>query len=157
MRIGQANLAPDRLPWTASLKTLICERLPFDVLKHEAASPLQSIHRLRRNSANTMAQPADTSSTPRPTESPTPVSSFPRLPLTTTFAPPRPDCTGIHSLPATSGYWWAVYGTQASCLPSDYTADPGNFFYSPGVACPSGYQTACYDSAGFSSITTVTW
>jgi hypothetical protein len=44
---------------------------------------------------------------------------------------------------------------EASCLPANYPTADTSFFFSPGIACPSGYWTACHDTAGFSSITTV--
>ena len=44
---------------------------------------------------------------------------------------------------------------QPSCLPSGFATDEKTFF-SPGVACPSGYWSACSDSQGARTITTVT-
>lgn len=87
-------------------------------------------------------------------------SEFDELPLTTVFSPPGTGCTGVYSSPAggTGNLWWPVYATEASCMPEDYKiTTAGEFFYSPGIACPSGYRTACFDSAGVSTITTVTW
>jgi hypothetical protein len=42
-----------------------------------------------------------------------------------------------------------------SCLPSGASTQATDYF-SPGIACPSGYYTACHDNNGVSSVTTVT-
>ena len=44
---------------------------------------------------------------------------------------------------------------DTSCLPTGFSTDATAFF-SPGIACPSGYYSACHDTSGFESITTVT-
>jgi hypothetical protein len=88
-----------------------------------------------------------------------PRSSFDKVPLTTEFTPPGTWCTGVYSSAAAeTGKYWPVYANDASCMPSDYSiTTAGDFFYSPGISCPSGYRTACFDNAGVSTITTVTW
>ncbi|KXX79922.1 hypothetical protein MMYC01_202278 [Madurella mycetomatis] len=96
-------------------------------------------------------------SVPPPTTS-APPGQFTPVPLTTTFTPPGAQCTGVYSSDIGDGSGWvAVVANDLSCMPPSYTIDPTNFFYSPGIACPSGYETACYDSVGDPSITTVTW
>ncbi|KAK3393530.1 hypothetical protein B0H63DRAFT_458421 [Podospora didyma] len=78
------------------------------------------------------------------------VTSFPRVPLTTTFTPTDPNCAGFHSK---NGLLYV--DDQTSCLPSGFrTAETA--FFSPGIACPSGYWEACSDTTGVKSITTVT-
>lgn len=76
------------------------------------------------------------------------VTSFPLVPLTTTFEPP-PQCSGIYLAGV------AMIDFDMTCLPSGFDVEPTNYF-SPGIACPSGYETACFDSKGVESITTVT-
>lgn len=76
-------------------------------------------------------------------------STFPLDALTTTFSPPA-SCSGVY----TSG-GVAVIDVDLACLPQGFTSLSTNYF-SPGIACPSGYVTACNDNAGVSSITTVT-
>lgn len=44
---------------------------------------------------------------------------------------------------------------QPACLPPGFAIDE-DIFFSPGIACPSGYQTACMDTSGENSRTTVT-
>jgi hypothetical protein len=41
-------------------------------------------------------------------------------------------------------------------MPPGFSTSNSAFFYSPGIACPSGYWTACHDTTGVSTITTVT-
>lgn len=79
---------------------------------------------------------------------PTPViTSFPYKPLTTEFV--RPDsCAGIYTEDV-----WMVDGKDG-CMPSGFDSNPTQF-YSPGFICPKDYTTACHDTAGVSSITTV--
>jgi len=77
------------------------------------------------------------------------ITSFPRVPLTTTFTPPS-DCSGIYF----SGDIFVI-GASTSSLPSSFNTAPTSYF-SPGIACPSGYSTACHDTTGVKSITTVT-
>ncbi|KAL1836085.1 hypothetical protein VTJ49DRAFT_5608 [Mycothermus thermophilus] len=80
------------------------------------------------------------------------ITSFPSIPLTTTFTRPS-DCGGIS---VTNVY---IIDNKPSCLPDDFAGTVGDFssfFYSPGIACPEGYWTACHDTTGVSSITTVT-
>ncbi|KAI3394997.1 hypothetical protein diail_1886 [Diaporthe ilicicola] len=76
-------------------------------------------------------------------------SSFPLDALTTTFTPPA-SCSGVYS---SAGV--AVIDVDLACLPQGFTSLSTNYF-SPGIACPAGYVTACNDNAGVSSITTVT-
>ncbi|KAH6842991.1 hypothetical protein B0I37DRAFT_208767 [Chaetomium sp. MPI-CAGE-AT-0009] len=94
------------------------------------------------------------STAPPPTRTRTPlvITSFPTVPLTTTFTRPT-DCGGIY---AASQPVIFVIDNEPSCLPPDFSASDSSFFYSPGIACPSGYWTACHDTTGVSSITTVT-
>ncbi|KAI0480829.1 hypothetical protein GGR56DRAFT_688160 [Xylariaceae sp. FL0804] len=84
------------------------------------------------------------------------LSTFPPAPLTTVFLPPA-ECTGF--------YWgdpyynninsgWVVVGQGATCLPPSFATDSTSFF-SPGLECPRGYYTACHDTQGVASITTV--
>lgn len=76
-------------------------------------------------------------------------SSFTVNALTTTFTPPA-TCTGAYF---SNGIF--VLGEDTACKPSGF-ADASTDYFSPGLACPSGYYTACHDNAGVSSITTVT-
>ncbi|KAM7194049.1 hypothetical protein V8F20_008145 [Naviculisporaceae sp. PSN 640] len=69
-------------------------------------------------------------------------------PLTTTFTPPV-ECSGIYE----SGRV-AVVDIQTSCLPSGFRTAEGAYF-SPGIACPSGYWSACHNTNS-RSLTTVT-
>ncbi|KAK4241771.1 hypothetical protein C8A03DRAFT_12005 [Achaetomium macrosporum] len=89
------------------------------------------------------------------TTSPTPlvITSFPSVPLTTTFTRPNEGCGGIY-LPDRPPLF--MIDDRPSCLPSSFSTSDSSFFYSPGIACPSGYWTACYDTTGVASITTVT-
>ncbi|KAL2132931.1 hypothetical protein VTI74DRAFT_3152 [Chaetomium olivicolor] len=81
------------------------------------------------------------------------ITSFPFLPLTTTFTPTANDCGGI-LLPRSPPIY--VIDHDPSCLPPGFSTSNPSFFYSPGIACPAGYWTACHDTTGASSITTVT-
>ncbi|KAJ0122593.1 hypothetical protein J7T55_003107 [Diaporthe amygdali] len=76
-------------------------------------------------------------------------SSFPLDALTTTFTAPA-SCSGVYS---SAGI--AIIDDDLACLPQGFTSLSTNYF-SPGIACPAGYVTACSDNAGVSSITTVT-
>ncbi|KID85078.1 transmembrane alpha-helix domain-containing protein [Metarhizium guizhouense ARSEF 977] len=78
---------------------------------------------------------------------PSVVTSFPRNPLTTTFSRPS-DCDGIYM----SGFL-AMVDLSSTCLPSNFKSDA---YFSPGLVCPSGYVSACHDTTGVASITTVT-
>ncbi|KAI1852573.1 hypothetical protein JX265_003055 [Neoarthrinium moseri] len=80
------------------------------------------------------------------------LSTFPEAPLTTTFTPP-PQCTGFYR--GSPNYMTIVGLPTKSCMPSGFAADATSYF-SPGVICPSGYYSACHDTRGYSSITTVT-
>ncbi|KAL2021883.1 hypothetical protein VTK56DRAFT_6478 [Thermocarpiscus australiensis] len=91
---------------------------------------------------------ATTTSEPPRTPSPVVITSFPTRPLTTTFTPPA-TCSGIYSSIV------GIIDDQPSCMPSGFGRSSTDFF-SPGIACPSGYYTACHDTIGVSSITTVT-
>lgn len=77
------------------------------------------------------------------------LSTFATNPLTTTFSAPT-SCSGIYS---SSNVF--VIDADTACLPDGFASASTDYF-SPGVACPSGYVTACHDNAGVSSITTVT-
>jgi hypothetical protein len=77
------------------------------------------------------------------------ITSFPSVPLTKTFTPPS-DCSGLYQ---SAGIY--IIDASTSCLPSPFNAAPTSYF-SPGIACPSGYSTACHDTTGVKSITTVT-
>jgi hypothetical protein len=82
-------------------------------------------------------------------------SSFPLLPLTTIFTPPGPECNRLTSVTWPTDY--LRFATEATCFPPGYTSGPDGLFFSPGIACPSGYRTACQDTRGVASVTTVTW
>lgn len=77
------------------------------------------------------------------------LSSFPLDALTTTFTPPA-TCSGVYISSIV-----VIIDPDLSCLPEGFTKSSTDYF-SPGLACPSGYVTACNDNAGVSSITTVT-
>ncbi|PON29908.1 hypothetical protein TGAM01_v201274 [Trichoderma gamsii] len=77
------------------------------------------------------------------------VTSFPFNPLTTTFSRPS-DCDGVF----VSGFLSGI-DFPKSCLPKGFHTDQTSYF-SPGLACPSGYYSACHDNIGASRITTVT-
>ncbi|KAL7920923.1 hypothetical protein ACQKWADRAFT_137235 [Trichoderma austrokoningii] len=77
------------------------------------------------------------------------VTSFPFNPLTTTFSRPD-DCDGIY----VSGFLSGIDFSK-SCLPKGFHTDQTSYF-SPGLACPTGYYSACHDNIGASRITTVT-
>ncbi|KAK3941798.1 hypothetical protein QBC46DRAFT_257792 [Diplogelasinospora grovesii] len=81
------------------------------------------------------------------TYTPFTIASFPSNPLTTTFTGPA-DCSG------TSRNVLMV-DPATSCLPSGFSTAATDFF-SPGIACPLGYWSACHDTTGVASITTVT-
>ncbi|KXX75889.1 Phosphoinositide 3-kinase regulatory subunit 5 [Madurella mycetomatis] len=81
------------------------------------------------------------------------ISSFPRVPLTTTFTATDSRCGGLYTPSASRVY---MIDDEPSCLPPGFSTAATDFYYSPGIACPSGYWTACYDTTGVPSITTVT-
>jgi len=87
------------------------------------------------------------------TRTPLVITSFPLIPLTTTFTPPGPNCGGIYT-PSYPPVF--IIDNEPSCLPPKFSTSDSSFFYSPGIACPSGYWTACHDTTGAASITTVT-
>ncbi|KAK4451423.1 phosphoinositide 3-kinase regulatory subunit 5 [Podospora aff. communis PSN243] len=87
-----------------------------------------------------------------PTYTPFTITTFPTIPLTTTFTARDPVCSDIH---VDNINILHIDDQTASCLPTGFNPAPTAFF-SPGIACPSGYWTACIDSRGVSSITTVT-
>jgi hypothetical protein len=68
-------------------------------------------------------------------------------PLTTIFTPP-PSCISSMSdvflqILASSAFDGLLYGPlSAVCFPSDYQ-DIRSVYYSPGLFCPVGYETAC--------------
>lgn len=78
---------------------------------------------------------------------------FPVVPLTTTFTAPGTACSGIYF--PTSLQNIAMFHDEPSCLPSGFSTAQSAFF-SPGIICPSGYYSACHDTAGIASVTTVT-
>ncbi|KAK1833852.1 putative transmembrane alpha-helix domain-protein [Podospora conica] len=78
---------------------------------------------------------------------------FPFNPLTTTFTAPGTRCSGIN-FPTTLNNI-AMFHDEPSCLPQGFSTAQSAFF-SPGVVCPSGYYSACHDTAGIATVTTVT-
>jgi hypothetical protein len=78
------------------------------------------------------------------------ITSFPNIPLTTTFTAPA-DCSGLYQ-PSLGVF---MVDPMTSCLPSGFDVSSTAYF-SPGVICPSGYVSACHDTRGVSTITTVT-
>lgn len=78
-------------------------------------------------------------------------SSTPPIPLTTTFTRPA-ACEGIYKPEPRTVF---MIDDQPACLPSGFAIDEDRF-YSPGIACPSGYWTACLGSSAPNSLTTVT-
>lgn len=88
------------------------------------------------------------------TYTPVVLSSFPSAAaLTTTFTPP-PACTGYYR--TDPAYLTVVgQGTTGSCFPEGF-ATAATAFFSPGLVCPAGYHSACHDTRGVASITTVT-
>jgi len=96
-----------------------------------------------------MVVASTTTSSPTTSASQVVITSFPLIPLTTTFTPPA-DCSGLYEPSFTVG----VVDPYTTCLPSGFTLGTTNFF-SPGLICPAGYSTACHDTAGVSTITTV--
>ncbi|PNY29725.1 Uncharacterized protein TCAP_00361 [Tolypocladium capitatum] len=92
--------------------------------------------------------PTPASSSTR-TASPPVITSFASNPLTTTFSRPA-DCTGLYQ-----SLFLTMMDVQSTCLPTGFNTKPDAFF-SPGVACPSGYVSACHDNTGVASQTTVT-
>ncbi|KAK0656873.1 hypothetical protein B0T16DRAFT_385506 [Cercophora newfieldiana] len=99
---------------------------------------------------STSTSKSSTSSTP--TYTPLTITSFPRIPLTTTFTPRDPGCSDVHLGNLDILF---IDDQTESCLPSGFNSAPTAFF-SPGIACPSGYWGACTNSEGVSSITTIT-
>ncbi|KAK3901107.1 phosphoinositide 3-kinase regulatory subunit 5 [Staphylotrichum tortipilum] len=98
-----------------------------------------------------MATPPDSTTTATKTSrSRVVITSFPSVPLTTKFAAPS-DCGGIYRLPSIY-----MMDDKPSCLPDGFSTSNSEFYYSPGISCPSGYWTACHDTTGAASITTVT-
>lgn len=79
------------------------------------------------------------------------LSTFPANPLTTTFTAAASSCTGLYS----SNGVFVVDADTDACLPSGFSPSSTDYF-SPGIACPAGYVTACHDNAGVASVTTVT-
>ncbi|KAH8897999.1 hypothetical protein GQ53DRAFT_742801 [Thozetella sp. PMI_491] len=82
------------------------------------------------------------------TYSPITITSFHANPLTAIFTPPS-DCVGVHLSVID------IIDKDLSCLPPNFSLSSTEYF-SPGIACPSGYVTACSDTQGVKSITTVT-
>ena len=87
-------------------------------------------------------------------------STFPQIPLTTTFIPPS-QCAGYYSTVPVyittdrKDASLVLVGDGKTCLPSGFAPEATNYF-SPGLVCPSSYYSACQDNHGVSSITTVT-
>ncbi|GAB1310508.1 hypothetical protein MFIFM68171_00718 [Madurella fahalii] len=79
------------------------------------------------------------------------LSTFPSNPLTTTFTRP-PACEGIYRPPQSQVL---MMDDQTTCLPPNFRLDETSF-YSPGVVCPSSYYSACSNTFGVGTITTVT-
>ncbi len=100
-----------------------------------------------------MATSTSASSSTKTSKTALVITSFPSVPLTTTFTAPGTNCGGIY-IPRKPGIF--IIDDQTSCLPSSFSTSNSAFFYSPGIACPSGYWTACHDTTGVASITTVT-
>ncbi|KAK4149071.1 hypothetical protein C8A00DRAFT_19204 [Chaetomidium leptoderma] len=104
-------------------------------------------------SIRTMADSVTAGDSTTSTKTPLVITSFPSIPLTTTFTAPGHDCGGIYD-PGSPPV--LVLDNEPSCLPPGFSTSNSAFFYSPGIACPSGYWTACHDTSGVASITTVT-
>ncbi|KAG7286183.1 hypothetical protein NEMBOFW57_008488 [Staphylotrichum longicolle] len=94
-----------------------------------------------------------TSSSTKTSKTPLVITSFPSVPLTATFTAPGSDCGGIYAPRRPPVY---MIDDKPSCLPPGFSTSNSAFFYSPGIACPAGYWTACHDTTGAASITTVT-
>jgi hypothetical protein len=77
------------------------------------------------------------------------ITDFPPVPLNNSFVPPN-DCSGLY---LSNGLF--VIDASTSCLPPLFN-EKATAYYSPGLDCPSGYATGCYDTEGVKSITTVT-
>ena len=92
-------------------------------------------------------------STSTSTYTPFTITSFPHNPLTTAFTAPNGKCSGIYQPTWMPGV--AIIDDELSCMPSGFSKESTAFF-SPGIACPSGYWSACHDTTGAASITTVT-
>ncbi|KND86745.1 hypothetical protein TOPH_08606 [Tolypocladium ophioglossoides CBS 100239] len=91
-----------------------------------------------------------TAGTPSTTTGPAPaVTSFALNPLTTTFSRPA-DCTGVYQ-----SLFLTMMDLQTTCLPKGFKSQSDAYF-SPGIACPSGYVSACHDNTRVASQTTVT-
>ena len=108
---------------------------------------------LKKEVSHTMAATASSKSATRSatgttSSSATVITSFSLNPLTTTFTPAA-NCAGYYS----SNVYMA--GPMTSCLPSGANLASTEYF-SPGIICPSGYVSACHDTTGVHSITTVT-
>ncbi|UNI13898.1 hypothetical protein JDV02_000593 [Purpureocillium takamizusanense] len=93
-----------------------------------------------------MTRPAGVAGT---TTSPPAITSFPRNPLTKSFSRPK-DCTGV-----SKSTFLAMMDLSSTCLPPGLKTESDAYF-SPGIACPSGYVSACHDNNGVASLTTVT-
>ncbi|KAK4167239.1 hypothetical protein QBC43DRAFT_9672 [Cladorrhinum sp. PSN259] len=89
------------------------------------------------------------------TYTPLTITSFPSKPLTTAFSRP-PTCGGIYVQPPGDILVVDQRSTtiDSTCYPPGFATQERSFF-SPGIACPSGYWTAC-TGTGVSTITTVT-
>ena len=82
------------------------------------------------------------------------ISSFPSVPLITPFARPA-NCGGIYARDPGDILVIDEQPESSSCYPPGFATDESSFF-SPGLACPSGYWSACMESTGVNTITTVT-
>src|SRR5687768_11870592 len=96
----------------------------------------------------TSRPPTQVTSTRRPVS----LTSFPHRPLITPFVPPE-GCRGIYEADHEPGV--LVMDPVSSCLPESFDRQATAFF-SPGLACPSGYMTAKIDNRMVNTITTLT-
>ena len=121
-----------------------------------------SLHCPRYSSTMSAASPTTTfptsltsrlSAWPTPTRTSFTITSFPYVPLTTTFTASDPSCSDIQA--AYFGGFLLIDPLPESCLPSGFSTQPTAFF-SPGIVCPSGYWTACVNNLVVKSITIVT-
>ncbi|KAH7359737.1 hypothetical protein BKA66DRAFT_472336 [Pyrenochaeta sp. MPI-SDFR-AT-0127] len=69
------------------------------------------------------------------------------IPLTTIFTPPSQCTTDLWRISYDAQHFYELLGGQgySSCLPASFTPT-SEFFYSPGLYCPSGYNSACSSS-----------
>ncbi|KYK56505.1 hypothetical protein DCS_03505 [Drechmeria coniospora] len=77
------------------------------------------------------------------------VTSFASKPLTTSFSRPSDCSTALELLSGSI----PILDLNPTCLPEGMQTSSDSYF-SPGLACPSGYLKACHDNGGVSSVTT---